>query len=67
MTGKYKLTEDSQLELAERTIDPLRSRGFPANLTMETENGFLTLHSTSKSQCPPIPTPKMVLKPLNNF
>ena len=71
MTGKYKLTEDSQLELAERTIDPLRSRGFPlvANLTMETENGFLTLHSTSKSQCPPIPTPKILVpeKALEQF
>ena len=63
MTGKYKLTEDSQLELAERTIDPLRSRGFPlvANLTMETENGFLTLHSTTKGRCPPLPTPKILV------
>ena len=71
MTGKYKLTEDSQFELAERAIDPLRSRGFPlvANLTMETENGFLTLHSTSKSQCPPIPTPKILVpeKALEQF
>ena len=50
---------------------PRDSRGFPlvANLTMETENGFLTLHSTSKSQCPPIPTPKILVpeKALEQF
>ena len=63
ITGNHKLTEDAQEKLAYRLADPFRSSGFPlvSELALETGEGTLVLHSLSNGQCPPIPTPKIMV------
>ena len=63
MNGIYKLTEDGQRDIAGRTMNYLKWKGFELvrNLGVETESGILIVSSLSKGTCPPIPTPKILV------
>ena len=63
MNGIYKLTEDGQRDIASRTMNYLKWKGFALvkDLTVETETEMLIVSSLSKGTCPPIPTPKILV------
>ena len=63
MNGIYKLTEDGQQAIANRTMNYLKWKRFALikDLTVETETGILIVSSLSKGACPPIPTPKILV------